>query len=172
MKKAFTLIELLISIVILSILMLFLYKSYAALNSSNKIISQEIQKVRKFQRIKKTIYMDFTLSLKSVTIVPQSRKDDVVFMQSSHSLHKRINPYIAYILKNKKLYRLESLKAFSEYPLGADAEFVSDYLAEVESFRVYSSNEELKNLYIVHIKFVNKEELILKVKLLNVSESS
>ena len=176
MRKAFTLIELLISIMILSILMLFLYKSYAGLNKSNKIISTEIQKIKNFQRIKKTLYMDFSLILKdsrdnniSINLLNQDRKNDVVFMQTSHSLHQRINPYVAYILKDEKLYRLESLKPYKEYPLAADAEFISDYLAEVKSFRVYVSNGEFKNFYLLHILFVNKEEIILKVKLLNAS---
>jgi len=170
MRKAFTLIELLISIMILSILMLFLYKSYAGLNRSNKIISKEIQKIRNHQLIKKTLYMDFSLALKnSVMILNQDRKNDVVFMQSSHSLHKRINPYVAYILKDKKLYRLESLKPYKEYPLASDTEFASDYLAEVKSFRVYASNGKSKNFYLLHILFADKEELILKVKLLNAS---
>lgn len=170
MRKAFTLIELLISIIILTLLMLFLYKSYAALNRSNQLISKEIESVKISQLIKKTLYMDFTLAFKnSVDIVKQDKKIDVVFMQTSYSLHKRINPYVAYILKDKKLYRLESLKSYKEYPLGADAEFVSDYLADVESFRVYASKGESKSLYLIHIKFTNKEELILKLKLLNAS---
>ncbi|HIC13491.1 MAG TPA: prepilin-type N-terminal cleavage/methylation domain-containing protein, partial [Sulfurimonas sp.] len=41
-KSAFTLIELLISIAILSILMLFLYKSYANLNRSNILLHEEV----------------------------------------------------------------------------------------------------------------------------------
>ena len=108
MRKAFTLIELLISIVILTILMLFLYKSYAALNRSNVIISKEIKKLQTIQLIKQTLYMDFTLALKQlppkdiVVILNQDKKNDVVYFQSSHSLHKRINPYIAYIMQDKK----------------------------------------------------------------------
>jgi len=170
MRKAFTLIELLISIVILTILMVFLYKSYASLNRSNILISKEIKKLQTSQLIKKTLYMDFTLALKnSVVVLNQDRKIDVVYFQSSHSLHKRINPYIAYIVKDKKLYRLESLKPYKEYPMAADVEFVSDFLAQVKSFRVYASEGESKGLYLLHIEFNDKDELILKVKALNAS---
>ena len=56
MRKAFTLIELMISIVILTILMLFLYKSYAALNKSNTLLSQEVQKISKIELLKEVIY--------------------------------------------------------------------------------------------------------------------
>ena len=170
MRKGFTLIELLISIVILTILMLFLYKSYASLNRSNIVISQEIQKLQTAQLIKRTLYMDFTLALNaSVVVLNQDRKEDVVYLQSSNSLHKRINQYIAYIVKDKKLYRLESLKPYKEYPMASDVEFVSDFLADVKSFRVYEQKGESKSLYLLHVEFKGKEELILKVKVLNAS---
>ena len=44
-RNAFTLIELLISITILSIIMLFLYKSYADLNKTNKVYEKEVAKL-------------------------------------------------------------------------------------------------------------------------------
>ena len=53
--------------------------------------------------------------------------------------------------------------------MDADIEFVSDYLAEVKSFRVYASQGKEKNLYLLHVEFSAKEELILKVKVLNAS---
>ena len=167
MKKAFTLIELLISIVILSILMLFLYKSYANLNKSNQSISREIQKVQRIQEIKKTLYMDFNLAFKgSIEILHQDKSTDILFMQTRYSLHKRVNPYVAYIFKDKKLYRLESLRVYKEYPLSSKADFVSDYVAEVKSFRVYKSK---KSSYLIDLRVSNKEELLLKVKPLNAS---
>ena len=167
-KTAFTLIELIISIVILSILMLFLYKSYAGLNKSNIIFSEEVQKITKGQLLKKTIYLDFASALsKSVSVLNQDRQEDVVFLQTTHSVHKRINPYVAYLVQDNVLYRLESLKPFKEYPLGADSEFVSDKLGEVKSFRVYASKAENQELYLVHIIFSKRDEILLKVNVLN-----
>ena len=167
-KSAFTLIELIISIVILSILMLFLYKSYATLNKSNSFLAKEVQKISSLELLKKTIYLDFAAALKeSVVILPQDQREDVVFLQTSNSIHQRINPYVAYIVKDKILYRLESLKPFKEYPLVADSEFVSDKLGEVKSFRVYSSNEQAKKSYLMSIFFAEKEEILLKLSILN-----
>jgi len=170
MRKAFTLIELLISIVILTILMLFLYKSYAALNRSNTVLAQELTSIEKFEKVKKVLYMDFTLALKSkkiVTILKQDRNADVVFLQTKNSLHKRVNPYVAYVFKEHKLYRLESLKPFKEYPFTADVEFVADYLGEVDTFRVYESKRAKSKVYLVHILFADAKEILLKIKPLN-----
>jgi len=171
MRKAFTLIELMISIVILTILMLFLYKSYSALNKSNTLLSQELQKISEVELLKEVIYRDFSVARQtdtnrsSIVVLNQSKKEDVVFFQTSNSIHQRVNPYIAYIVKEKILYRLESLKPFKEYPLVADSEFVADELGEVEIFRVYKSKDVKKSTYLFHALFENSQEILLKVSL-------
>jgi len=168
MRKAFTLIELLISIVILSILMLFLYKSYASLNRSNDALAQQTQKISKEELLKKTIYLDLNVAYaSSIKILHQSKIEDVVFLQSSHSIHDRINPYIAYMVKDKTLYRLESLKPFKEYPLVADSEFVTDVLGKVKIFRVYKSKDAKNEVYLLHVMFEKEGEILLKVKVFN-----
>ena len=167
MRKAFTLIELIMSIVILSIMMLFLYKSYSSLNRSNRVLLDETKLIEKKELLKKTLYLDFTLA-SSVTILNEGKKEDMVFLQSRNSVHKRFNPYIAYLFKEKKLYRLESLKPIKEYPLVSDSEFVVDELGEVEIFRVYKSTNMKKNIYLVHILFKKDDEILLKVKALNI----
>jgi prepilin-type N-terminal cleavage/methylation domain-containing protein len=168
MRKAFTLIELMVSIAILSIIMIFLYKSYAELNLSNKIYSKKIEEIQKIELIKKVIYLDFTLSkYKSVNIINQEKVEDTVLFETTNSIHNRINPYVAYIVKDKKLYRLESLKPLLEYPLVADSEFVSDFLGEVKSFRVYKAADPGKEKYLVAIDFEAENDILLKIKALN-----
>ena len=175
MRRAFTLIELMISISILSIMMLFLYKSFSSLNTSNKFYKKEVTSFVTQEKIKEVVFLDFSLSLaNSIKILPQDKREDIVFFQSTNSLHRRYNPYIAYIKKDKKLYRLESLHPFKEYPLSVNDEFIVDELGSVKSFRVYKgelkkdSNTTLKNeLYLVHIDFLKEKEILLKVKVLN-----
>jgi len=167
-RGGFTLIELMISISILSIMMIFLYQSYASLNASNKNLKNEITTITSIQKLKKVIYLDFSLALhKSTKIENREKTEDVVFLQSSNSIHKRYNPYIAYIVKENKLYRLESLREFKEHQLAIDSEFDVDYLGEVDSFRVYKSSSDKKELHLVHIDFKNFEDILLKVKVLN-----
>jgi len=169
-KKAFTLIELIISIVILSIMMVFLFESYSQLNRSNEIFVDESENISRVELLKKTLYLDLTTALKkSVLIINQDKQTDILFLQTSNSIHKRINPYVAYIFKDKKLYRLESLKKMSEYPLVSDSEFVADELGNVKIFRIYKSNNSKQELYLLHIQFENEEEILLKVKVLNAS---
>ena len=167
-RRAFTLIELMVSISILSIMMLYLYQSYASLNRSNIVVKKEIDKILSTQKLKKIIFLDLSLALhKSTLIKPQDFDEDFLAFQSSHSLHKRYNPYIAYIIKEKELYRLESLKALTSYEISTDMEFDVDKLGKVHSFRAYKSSNENKEAYLINIDFENQEDLILKVNVLN-----
>jgi hypothetical protein len=149
--------------------MIFLYKSYASLNHSNSFYKKEVETIKSGQLKKRVLFLDFSLALKKETVIKiinQDKDTDIILFQSSNSVHNRYNPYIAYIKKDSKLYRLESLKKFNEYPLSADAEFSVEYFGEVESFRVYKSSNKHKELYLIHVDFKNDEDILLKVKVL------
>lgn len=166
MRKAFTLIEMLISVSILSIMMIFLYESYTSLNSSNIFYKKELDSIKTIQLKKRLLFLDFSFAMQGKTkILNQDTNEDVVFMQSANSIHKRFNPYIAYIVKDSKLYRLESIKEFKEYPLVYDNEFVADFLGEIDSFRVYKSKND-NEAYLVHVDFKYDEDILLKIKVL------
>ena len=114
------------------------------------------------------IYLDYSLALaNSVVITNREKNEDFVYMQSSHSIHRRFNPYITYMIKEDKLYRLESLKVFKEYQLSSDSEFDIDFIADVKSFRVYKSSDTKKNAYLLHINLESNDEILLKINNLN-----
>ena len=175
MRKAFTLIEMMISISILALMMLYLYQSYASLNISNDVFAKATKNITKAQKKKEVIFLDFSLALRdansTLIILNQDAKEDVVFMQTSHSLHRRINPFVGYITKNKKLYRIESLQALREYPLSRDNEFEVDAMGEVNSFRVYinekRSDQNTSEATLVHIDFKEEDDILMKIKMLN-----
>jgi prepilin-type N-terminal cleavage/methylation domain-containing protein len=170
-REAFTLIEMMISIVILSIIMTFLYQSYAAINLSNRIYAKKVNTIKGEQLKQRILYMDLSLALyDTIKIIKQEKNEDVILMQSSNSIHRRYNPFIAYILNDKKLYRLESLKEI-KYPLSIDSNYVIDCFGEVNTFRVYpstkaSDKKKVKN-YLINVNFKNKNDILIRVKPLN-----
>ena len=169
MRKAFTLIELMVSISILSIIMIFLYKSYASLNKSNDFYKKEVSHIKSEQLKKRVLFLGFSLALlkeTEISVLNQERDEDIVFFQTSNSMHKRYNPYIAYIIKESKLYRLESSKEFKEYPLNADSEFSVEYFGEVNTFRAYKTQAKDKQEYLIHVDFKEGEDILLKIKVL------
>lgn len=169
-RSAFTLMEMMVSITILSIMMLFLYKSYADLHKSNAYFKDKSEDVGSYMKKKQTLFLDFTLAhFGSIRILNQDTKEDVVFLQSSHSLYGRINPYIAYIKKEEELYRLESLEPFVEYPLESRSDFFGESLGQVKSFRLYTTqgDEKTNKAYLVHVDFIDEEDILYKINPLN-----
>ena len=149
-------------------MMIFLYKSYSSLNLSNKILKTELATLTDVQKLKKVLYLDFSLALHDSTKIENREEvEDFVILQSSNSIHKRYNPFITYIVKEKKLYRVESLKNLLSYELPAESKFDADYLGEVNSFRVYKSSNTQDELYLVHIDFTNLEDILFKINVLN-----
>lgn len=162
-RSAFTLLEMLIAISILSIMMIFLYKSYSTLNRSNVIFKNEVEVLENIKLKKKILFLDFSVSkLGSVKIESLDRQNDIVLMKSANSIHKRFNPYIGYVVSGDKLYRIESLKPLV-YPLDVNSEFDVDEFGEVSRFRVFKSNTS----YIIDVEFKNSQKILLKVKALN-----
>lgn len=161
-KSAFTLIEMLISVSILSIMMIFLYKSYASLNKSNEFMKKHLSSLKIQQLKKQIIFLDFSSSLET-NIINKDSKADLVFTQTSNSLHRKYNPYVAYIVKESKLYRLESLTAFTEATLNLNNEFSVDNLGEINSFRLYRSKDQKNKSYLVHIDFKYEDDILMKI---------
>jgi prepilin-type N-terminal cleavage/methylation domain-containing protein len=165
-RKAFSLIELMVSITILSIMVLYLYGSYSSLNISNSLLETESKALKDIQKVKKTIYLDISLALhNSMKIVNLDKDEDFVYMQSSNSIHNRINPYITYVVNDKKLYRLESLQKINRKNIHQAQEFDADMIGQIDSFRMYKSKEV--DAYLIDIKFQDKNRILYKVNTLN-----
>ena len=172
MRKAFTLIEMMVAISIFALIIVFLYKSYASMTASNQKISQKVKELTEFQKLKRTIFLDFALALNDkVKILHQDKQFDVVFFATSNSIHNRFNPNVAYIVKENQLYRMESLKPFVNYPLESDRIGDVDALGKVERFRVYKALKKdannTKGLFLVDVKFSSTKQILYKIPSLN-----
>ena len=168
-KNAFTLIELVISITILSIIMLFLYKSYADLNKTNKVYEKEVLQLQNISRIKQVLYLDLLLATKQTLVVlHQDSKFDFISFETKHSLHRRIRPNIAYIVKENILYRLESNNAIESLEISREQPFIIDKIGSIKKIKLYSSTGENKeNIFLLEADFTDAAPITLKIKVLN-----
>lgn len=163
MKRAFTLIEMLIAVALLSVITLFLYQTYASLQHSNRFYGEELSEASREQKLRKTIYLDLSLSMPgSVTLINIDKNADVLIMQSSHSVHRRIMPYVAYLVKDDHLMRIESSEKLV-YPLSGEEEMVIDDLEEIKTFRVFQK----ENSFLVHLEEADKKMLLFRTNRLN-----
>jgi prepilin-type N-terminal cleavage/methylation domain-containing protein len=168
MRRAFTLIELMVAITILSILMVFLYKSYADLNHVNKSYAKAVQTLNREALTQQTVYLDLLLANKKSIIVQKRDKNfDFISFESKHSIHRRINPYIAYIVKEKVLYRLESLEQIKSWEIDSNIPFDIDRIGSVKKFKLYPTRDNKKELYLLDMEMPKSKQLLLKIKVLN-----
>ena len=163
-RTAFTLLELMISISILALIMLFLYQSLSTLQKSNRFFGEKIEKIDQKEKIKKLFFLDFSLitSQKSYKIENIEKNEDRVFFQTSNSIHHRFYPYVSYIVNHKHLYRVESSQKIS-YPLENGIDMSVDDLGEVSTFRVYSN----KNNYRLIDAILDNTTYLMKIHSLN-----
>jgi prepilin-type N-terminal cleavage/methylation domain-containing protein len=163
MKRAFTLIEMLIAVGLLSVITLFLYQTYSSLQHSNRFYGEELSEAAREQKLRKTIYLDLALSMPdSIKLINIDKNSDVLIMQSSHSVHQRIMPYIAYLVKDAHLMRIESSQKLS-YPLSGEEEMVIDDLEEVNIFRVFQKDDS----FLVHLEEADKKMILFRTNRLN-----
>lgn len=172
MRRAFTLIEMMVSITIFSLVVLLLYRSYASLERSNAKYHQKERYIEHLFRIKRMFYLDFSLVLdENLSVLPQQNGRDVVLLQTSNSLHDRIDPYVAYVVKNETLYRIESLQPLKSYPFGADVGGDVDEVAKVRRFRVYKAlkkeNNATRSLFLIDCVTREGEHILYKIAALN-----
>jgi len=165
MRRAFTLIEMMVSITILSIMMIYLYKTNSSVNQSNVFYEREVNKLNLLTLKKRVFFLDLSLILYQQSSVLHIDKDeDMLFLQTTNSLHKRVNPFVAYIVKKEKLYRLESLKKLT-YPFSEADKFDVDCFGDIDIFRVYKQKK--KETFLVDLKFKNSDKILMKVNVLN-----
>lgn len=126
MKKAFTLIELVIAIAIFSIIVVYMTKAASTTSKSSAAYERVYQRVNKTQKVKKLLYNDIfnqvditstpTISNEDKTYNDTTYKTSRYCIRTNNSLHDLVQPYICYMVKNGTLYRLESLTTI-KFPL-------------------------------------------------------
>jgi prepilin-type N-terminal cleavage/methylation domain-containing protein len=162
-SAGFTLLEMMIAITVFSVVMLFLYKSLATLEKSNSFYGERLDQVTRAQRAVKTLYLDLSLSLPGKgQILPQEKSHDVVIMQTSNVMHQRFMPYVAYLVRDRHLYRVESPHVL-RYPIDSDEDLIVDDLGAVRTFRLYKNATH----FLLQLQLEDSDELLMKIRHLN-----
>ena len=162
-RRAFTLVEMLIAVALLAVIMIFLYQSVATLQRSNTFYGEKLETIIDQQQLYKTIFLDLSLSIEEQgEILNQSRDKDVVLMQTSHVVHNHIMAYIAYFIKEKHLYRIESYQRL-KYPFESNLNVQIDDFGPMKTFRLYKN----KTHFLLHTSSDGNKESLLKIRHLN-----
>jgi prepilin-type N-terminal cleavage/methylation domain-containing protein len=148
-KRAFTLIEVVVSIAIFSIIAVYMYQAIDTMKKSNDINSMRYGEEIKEQKVIRLFYNDLFLKtdIYAASNITSGGDFDIFRLNTKNSIHAMINPYVAYFVKDNSLYRIESRQT-ENIPLTYESaqRVKSDKLMDnITLFRVY----ENRNSYIV-----------------------
>ncbi len=164
MKKAFTLVEIILAVLIFGIIMIYMYDILAVTKKSTKAYEKIYEKDQKAQQIKKLFYNDIFNQIDPYSDTSLKTKDDYTtyHLRTSNSIHGLINPFVAYSVLGKTLYRFESVREF-ELPLddeSLDHVFFDKIATNLDNFLIYSYKNDKLITY-----SINKQKTIFEISL-------
>jgi prepilin-type N-terminal cleavage/methylation domain-containing protein len=149
LKPAFTLIEVIVSVILLALMITYLYNALGVLqNSNSSLVSKEKQlDTRDF--LFGLLYKDLFEASSTTITSTQSKDFDILKLKTNNSLHNISVPNITYIVvkEDKKLIRIESPYEFAlPIPMESTYMLYADEIAtNVEFFKIYSESSAENN---------------------------
>jgi len=157
-SKAFSLVELIISIVLLGIIATFLYSTVSNLEKTNKIFAANEKKLSEKEKIVDLLYDDL-FSANSLAL--KGQQYSLISMQTSNSLYDIAQPYVTWLVskENNTLLRLESTREFKNTDSQSmDYVHITKVRENCELFKIYQSKKR-ENI-LIHLKFKNQEPIV------------
>jgi len=157
MRRAFTLIELMISVILLSIIVTFLYQSVAQLQNSNQQLMKNTDKIVDRENLLQVLYNDF-MNMSALNVADKVEKTDVIVFQTSNSFYAMSQPFVRYeVGRDAVLRRIESSAQKLDYE---NSFFRFDTIAhDVSMLKVYES----KGHYFIYVKSDKMEDIYLDI---------
>ena len=142
-RRAFTLIEVLVSIALISLVLLGLYKSLAIQRSSNRHLHDYLQRALAKDKVVMTLYKDILSSDGNLSL-HKGEFDRLCLNNTAHSLYGLASPKVCWLVlkEGKTLVRVEG----GDYrlPLRSDDRVALDRVMEgMELFDIYRSGGDL-----------------------------
>lgn len=164
MKKAFTLVEIIIAIAIFSVIIVYMYQAIGTTKKSAAAYERKYEKIQKNQTIRKLLYNDIFNQVDpySDTKVDTSGDFSTYYLKTNNSLHNISGPFVAYKVIKNTLYRFESIRKFT-LPINEDNKnsiHVDKLLENIKSFLLYT----YKNSKLIQWN-VNDEQTIFEIAL-------
>ena len=152
-KSAFTLVEVLISITLLSLVLMALYKSADILRNSNLHLFKYLQKSTQTLKGSTTLYMDLMHSDDNISVNKEEKFHRLTITKTTHSLHgQSISKVVWLVYKEENtLLRVEGGKY--NIPLRNEQYVNVDVIAKnIEIFKIYKSKKKDKLLAMIKTK--------------------
>ncbi len=146
MRKAFTLMELMVSIVLIVLITLFLFGAIASSKVSNDSLLTHTKSEQMRSELFELLYRDLLEALSIETHETKDRHFTILQMQTANSLYNIATPYVTYFVHSRthQLTRLESARAINLPIAYEDENFVmaDTLLPDVKAFNVYTARKQ------------------------------
>jgi len=144
MKKSFTLIEVLISVLILSFVFLAMDNILQMLKRTDDTLRSRVENLNEYMI--KTLYYDL-INAREVNVTSKSRDIDEIDIKTRNSLYEIPEPYVRWKVYKGMLIRIES-----PVPITSDKEYytLDNFAKNVKIFKIYRKDEK-------YLVFVNKK---------------
>ena len=158
MKKSFTLIEILISIILFSIILVFLYEVLNSTKNHNEKYTEVIEKFDNKYNLE-YIFLEDILNLDGNVSFDSDKNDNTIFVfKTSNTYHNPFYTNVVYFLnKENELLRIETSQKFNKdniYKI-LDKSYIDIVSTDVKKFKI----EKIKNKYFIYIQFENNEKV-------------
>ena len=164
MKKSFTLLEVVISITLFMILLIFLYKTLDQTKYSNKQFTDYTENIKYKNDLNDIFLEDILESSSKIDIKLDNDKNSLLRFESLNSYHNSFFNHITYMISsNNKLIRIQSRDKFNfgETQIGFyNYAYIDILLEDIEYFEVQESVIKTNKNYVFIIKQKNKERII------------
>ncbi len=157
-RRGFTLVELMISIFLLSIIAIFLYNTIGSLQKSNTVLSKSVNHFSIADKISDLLYDDIFLS-SDINIT--DRDNTILQLQTKNSIYNIEMPYVSWFVarENDTLLRIESILPFSKKNSeNANYYHISKVQSDCEKFKVMQSKKG--DTVLIYVKFKSKEPIL------------
>lgn len=159
--KAFTLMEILVSIALFSILVLFLYQSLDMTQKSNQFYSDKLSQ-KKHENFIKKIFFDDHFNRIKIDLLKTDREDNQLLQfQTKNYYHNPFYQNVIYMVsREKKLLRVESKTKMDMENLQDDFfdnVYIDVLAVDVEKFKIIKKEKEK---YVFYLLYSNQEKIL------------
>ena len=152
-KKGFTLVEVLISITLLSLVLMALYKSASILRNSNTHLYEYLIKSTNTLKGSRALYMDLMQADHNISIHTEDKFHRLTISKTKNSLYGQGVAKVVWLVYKEKNTLLRIEGGNYDIPLRNEQYVNIDVIAEhLELFKIYKNKTKTKILAIVKIK--------------------
>ncbi len=163
-KRSFTLIEVIISITLFSIIIIFLYSTLNITQRSNQVFKDELNKNIAKEDIKFIFFEDLINSKNTIKIYEDKDKNSILTFSTNNTFHNPFYTNITYLISKKNnLLRIESNLPYDSKKIyqfkDNENRYIDKLVENIKLFRVYQDDKNKKK-YTIYILYNNEKELI------------